>query len=263
MDHFYLISGVDLTIAELLFSAGEQGGIWDAYNRSTLFQDAAGTSPVTASGQPVGLHLDVSGRGNHRTQPVDDSRPQYIEDGALRYLLYDGIDDFMVTGLVDFSATDQMTAWWGGRKLSDAARATCVGLGNPTAALQPGTWLIESPSAAATPNYRAIYQGASSNRTTTSASTFASPISNVLTYQIDSGAPLYRLRINGSQVATSEVSVGASNFVNSAIHFGQRSDNATRANIRESLVVIRGAATSLSVIQQIERECANRIGVVL
>lgn len=41
-----------------LFAAGEQG-IWlDPSDFSTLFQDAAGTTPVTALGQPVGLMLD-------------------------------------------------------------------------------------------------------------------------------------------------------------------------------------------------------------
>ena len=41
-----------------LFSASEQG-IWlDPSDFSTLFQDAAGTTPVTAVGQPVGLALD-------------------------------------------------------------------------------------------------------------------------------------------------------------------------------------------------------------
>ncbi len=41
-----------------LFAAGEQG-IWlDPSDFSTLFQDSAGTTPVTAVGQPVGLALD-------------------------------------------------------------------------------------------------------------------------------------------------------------------------------------------------------------
>ncbi len=41
-----------------LFAAGEQG-IWlDPSDFSTLFQDSAGTTPVTALGQPVGLALD-------------------------------------------------------------------------------------------------------------------------------------------------------------------------------------------------------------
>lgn len=41
-----------------LFLAGEQGLWYDPSDLSSLFQDAAGTTPVTAAGQPVGLMLD-------------------------------------------------------------------------------------------------------------------------------------------------------------------------------------------------------------
>jgi hypothetical protein len=58
-----------------LFASGEQG-IWlDPSDFSTLFQDAAGTTPVTALGQPVGKILDKSGRGNHASQATAASRP--------------------------------------------------------------------------------------------------------------------------------------------------------------------------------------------
>ena len=43
-----------------LFSDGEQGFAYDPNDLSTLYQDAAGTIPVTAQGQPVGLMLDKS-----------------------------------------------------------------------------------------------------------------------------------------------------------------------------------------------------------
>ena len=58
-----------------LFSAGEQGWVYDPSNLSSLFQDAAGTTPVTAMEQPVGLQLDLSGRGNHRRQTTSANRP--------------------------------------------------------------------------------------------------------------------------------------------------------------------------------------------
>lgn len=52
-----LPAGYDFNPREL-FSESEQG-IWlDPYDMSTMFQDAAGTTPVTALGQPVGLALD-------------------------------------------------------------------------------------------------------------------------------------------------------------------------------------------------------------
>lgn len=43
-----------------IFRSGEQGFAYDINDISTLFQDAAGTTPVTAAGQPVGLVLDKS-----------------------------------------------------------------------------------------------------------------------------------------------------------------------------------------------------------
>lgn len=42
------------------FSNGEQGVWYDPSDRATLFQDYAGTTPVTAIEQPVGLVLDKS-----------------------------------------------------------------------------------------------------------------------------------------------------------------------------------------------------------
>jgi len=43
-----------------LFTFGEQGAWYDPSDLTTLFQDAAGTTPVTAVEQPVGLMLDKS-----------------------------------------------------------------------------------------------------------------------------------------------------------------------------------------------------------
>lgn len=48
-----------------LFTTGVNGAWYDPSDFSTMFQDAAGTTPVTAVGQPVGRILDKSGRGNH------------------------------------------------------------------------------------------------------------------------------------------------------------------------------------------------------
>jgi hypothetical protein len=58
-----------------LFAAGEPGVWYDPSDMSTLFQDAAGTTPVTAVEQPVGLMLDKSGRGNHASQATTTARP--------------------------------------------------------------------------------------------------------------------------------------------------------------------------------------------
>ena len=54
---------LQLTYGQLvkqLFSNQEQGFAYDPNDLTTLYQDAAGTVPVTAAGQPVGLMLDKS-----------------------------------------------------------------------------------------------------------------------------------------------------------------------------------------------------------
>lgn len=57
------IQGVKGNLSYLIpqvFRGGEQGFVFDPNDLSTMYQDAAGTVPVTAVGQPVGLILDKS-----------------------------------------------------------------------------------------------------------------------------------------------------------------------------------------------------------
>ena len=76
-----------------LFADGKQGVWYDPSDKSTLFQDVAGTVPVTKDGDPVGLMRDKSGNGNHATQSVSTSRPIYKTDDTLHWLEFDGVDD--------------------------------------------------------------------------------------------------------------------------------------------------------------------------
>lgn len=59
-----------------LFGPADQGYWYDNQDLTTMFQDTAGTVPVTAVEHPVGLQLDKSGKGNHRIAPgPTTSRP--------------------------------------------------------------------------------------------------------------------------------------------------------------------------------------------
>ena len=75
--------------------ASNNGLIYNIQDLSTLFQDAAGTIPVTAAGQPVGKILDISGNGNHATQPITAARPTLVQINGLHALSFDGIDDYL------------------------------------------------------------------------------------------------------------------------------------------------------------------------
>jgi hypothetical protein len=64
-----------------------QRGLWlDPNDLTTMFQDSAGTTPVTAVGDPVGLWQDKSGNGNHVSQATSGKRPILRNDGVSNYL---------------------------------------------------------------------------------------------------------------------------------------------------------------------------------
>ena len=79
-----------------LFSENQQGVWYDPSDKTTLFQDVAGTVPVTKDGDPVALMRDKSGNGNHATVTVSTARPVYKTDGILHHLSFDGVDDHLL-----------------------------------------------------------------------------------------------------------------------------------------------------------------------
>jgi len=79
-----------------LFGAGEPGAIYIpipvVLGAQSLFQDAAGTTPVTADGDPDGLMIDQSPNGNNAAQSVSAERPLYNLENGLNSLKGDGVD---------------------------------------------------------------------------------------------------------------------------------------------------------------------------
>jgi hypothetical protein len=78
-----------------LFTGGVVGAWYDPSDLTTLFQDSAGTTPVTADSDPVGLMLDKSGNGNHLLQATAGLRPLYKTSGGKHWIEGDGTDDFL------------------------------------------------------------------------------------------------------------------------------------------------------------------------
>jgi len=198
-----------------LFASSEPGAWYDPSDLTTLFQDSAGTTPVTAAGQPVGKMLDKSGRGNHATQSTAGSRPIYQTSGGKSYLVFDGIDDFMVTPTIT-PGSDKVQVFAGIRKLSDAATGTVADING---AATTNFFMLRAPAAAS--NTFGWYSGGTSF-VAMLPSGYPAPVTKVLTGIGDIAAPVAYLRINGVQVATSSTTQGTGAYGNYPIYIGRR-----------------------------------------
>lgn len=138
-----------------LYASSQEGFWYDPSDLSTLFQDAAGTIPVTASGQPVARVNDKSGKGRHWTVQggTSGARPTLVISGGLYALDFDGVDDALLhtgtmpTGLLDVflahnrDGTGQWVPFYGDASGSDtyfgvhqtgSTGAAASGAGTPT-----------------------------------------------------------------------------------------------------------------------------------
>ena len=70
---------------------------YDASDIATLFQDNAGSTPVTANNDVVGKMNDKSGNGRHVTQATVSKKPLYKTgiQGGLPAVQFDATDDYM------------------------------------------------------------------------------------------------------------------------------------------------------------------------
>ena len=239
-----------------LFASGEQGAWYDPSDLSTMFQDTAGTTPVTATGQTVARINDKSGRGNHATQATAASRPQYQVDGnGKAYLLFDGTDDFLLTGTI-MPGIDKAQVFAGVRKLSDAARGMVLetGLGN-----QSGSIALQAPSSNGAANYGLLAGG--TTIVGVNPTTFTAPITNVVSFAADIPADSLVARINGSQVAQIANDQGTGNFLAYPLYIGRRGGTGLPFNGRIYGIAVRfGANLSAAQISQMETWLNARTG---
>lgn len=239
-----------------LFAAGEQGAWYDPSDFSTLFQDSAGTTPVTAVGQPVGLMRDKSGRNNHASQATAASRPVLQQDSSGNYfLLCDGVDDGMVTNFIDFTATDKMTVVAGVRKLSDVGTQVLAEFSWAASSSNLGSFGVFAPRNAGTAQYGFRLQGSAGSDT--DVSSFASPITNVLSCAFDiAGATITDEtipRINGaSPTRTNTGQAGTGNFGNYPLFLFRRGGTTLPFTGRFYGLIVRGAQSTAQQIAQAE-----------
>jgi len=223
-----------------LFSAGEQGILLDPSDFSTLFQDSAGTTPVTAVGQPVGKILDKSGRGNHASQTTSASRPTLQQDSnGMYYLSFDGVDDWLQTASIDFTGTDKMTVWAGVRKLSDAATGVLAELSTNSDSTN-GTFVL----AASVGGNTYWTQSRGTVRSVQNATGYVAPNSAVLVAEAKISTDTLRLHVNNAAPRSSATDQGTGTYGNYPLYIGRRGGTTLPFNGRLYGLIVRGAASS-------------------
>ena len=263
-----IVVGVSLhQIIKQMFASGEQGFFYDPNDLTTMFQDAAGTVPVTAVGQPVGLILDKSGRGNHARQTTSASRPilrKNATTGAY-YLEFDGTDDFLVTSSINFTATDKISLFAGVRKLSDSARGILFELGSAVGTL-PGSFGIEAPRLNTANAYSFVHQGSTSPGTlATSGSLYSAPHSAVLVGNGSlSGTLSESIKVNSITTVGPNTALGANTkYGNYPLYIGRRAGTSLPFNGHIYGLIGIGKLTTDSETTTMEKELAKRVGVTL
>jgi len=238
-------SGVQ--VIRSLFARGEKGVWFDPSDLSTMFQDSAGTTPVTAAGQPVGRIVDKSGNGVAATQGTAGSRPVLRQDASGKYYLeFDGTDDWLATSAIDFSATDEMFIGIGIQKAAYGAIAIALELSANTNS-NSGSFFVACPITVSGVNAQVKVSGTTPTGNALTAVLPAAPAPFVLTARIDISANSNTININGTNTPSNGQSTGGGNFGNHALYIGRRGGSTLPfVGAIYQIVVCGGSVTALN-----------------
>lgn len=216
---------------------------WDFSRMDMLRQDIAGSIPVTASGQPIGRVLDLSGNGRNLVAEAANSRPTFYVPGQnLRPCAQMVVDDYLVWS---GSAVEASAGWYlicvgFNAQANDDWRSLCaVGGGSP---------FVEhylTQSGGNTTHFWNVASGISGRQSSLSVFTGVST------------PGLRQLRINGSPRAGSAQAFSSVNL--SRVSLGARIDSTWAGNpilqgwIGE-MALFRAAEVNPAKIAEIEQE---------
>lgn len=236
-----------------LFANNEPGVWYDPSDLSTLYQDAAGTVPVTAVEQPVGRILDKSGRGFHATQATATSRPVLRQDGGKHYLYFDGVDDFLVTPTIT-PGVDKVQVFAGVRRLQSVNGEIIAETGVSSAS--PGAFYLMAEPTSDRYSYSGRGNRGASIYDQANLDFFPPPDTAVLTATQDiNGITPARMRRNAGAWSNSiNNAFGGGNFLAYPLYIGRRGGTTFPFNGHlYSLIVRFGSNLPIETIEKTEK----------
>jgi len=200
-----------------LFANGESGDWFDPSDLSRMWQDTAGTTPITADGQSV-ARIDGQRGVVSLRQATPGSRPLYKTSAGLHWTEHDGTDDALQSAAnLDMSAADEITMVFAQRKAADDGQRWVAGSGTT----QAGSYGLTAPNGAS-PTYAATFRGSSPSNAAYNDASVAAPHTAVLTIRGKISTSSIRLNVNGVERATSAASLGTGNAQNGPFFWGSR-----------------------------------------
>jgi hypothetical protein len=163
---------------------------------------------------------------------------------TLYALVFDGVDDGMLTNAMDFSVSDKVTVWAGLRKLSDAAVGIFVEL-SATSGSNNGTFFLAAPISNSATSFSFYSNGTSG---VPNSRTAVAPVTAILTGIGNISGPSAILRLNGDPGSVATSSQGTGNFGNYPLYIGRRGGTALPFNGYLYGIVIRGGASSVEQV---------------
>lgn len=185
----------------------------------------------------------------------------YDSVGFPHYLKFDGVDDFMVTNSIDFTATDKMTVWAGVTKLNDAAVGALLEL-SANSTTSAGSFGVFAPITGGGADFQFRSGGSAPGKACTMDS-YAAPVTAVLTGIGDIAGDNALLRVNGVSGIANAADQGTGNYGNYPLYLGRRAGTSLPFPGYLHQLIIRGAASTAAQIASGERLTATKQGRTL
>lgn len=236
-----------------LFTGGDQG----------VFFSINPANTGTTVGNPVSSLLDTSGRGNTATSSTAGSQPILRQSGALHYLEFDGVNDWMQTAAIDLAARDELTVILGLRKLVNTPAGIPIELSG-NAFSNPGAFYLAAPeSTGGGADYRFYARGNSAPAAGVTSGAILAPDTCVLTATSDISANSRVLRRNGVQVGGSTTVMGGGNWRSYPFYLGARAGTSLCFNGWIFGLIVINRQLSAAELAAAEGWMAAKAGVTL
>jgi hypothetical protein len=235
------------------FSCGDGTGAGKAYvtNRTT-----DGNAYFTATGTTSGVFIQVNDATASLTYAeFDDIEIFNVSAGQVQApyaLQFDGVDDFLQTASVNFTATDKMTVCHGVRKLSDDIAFGMVCETSADLNANNGGFYMVAPNVGSTPSFGFVSKGTIQSGAAANPG-YPAPFLGVVCGLGNISGDSSIIRVNGVQAGTSATDQGTGNYGNYAIYFGRRGGASLPYNGLMFSAICVGKAVSATELANIER----------